>query len=235
MQLSSQRPSLKKFVEANRRKFLLVLAFSVIIAIGLLASWFALKALLNTEYPVLPVSSSGMSVFQSDFDSLVHAFEPTLHVGDLIVVQGVDASNVGSEYPNSDILVFHFPQSDSTQSGGLVVARVVAEEERNGIVYFRTKGDGLGVDTWPEVPSVSECDQWRDYRENYTWNGMISEKLLVGKVVFRVPWIGYLVLFVQTTSGMLVVFVVTVAIVLVSMAFWRRRHVEPSRGDIPTR
>jgi hypothetical protein len=235
MQLSSNRPSLKRFVEANRRKLLLGLAFLAIIGIGLLASWFALKALLNTEYPALPVSSSGMTVFQSDLDSFAFPFEPTLHVGDLIVVQGVDASNVGFEYPYSDILVFHFPQSDSYQSGSLVVARVVAKEERNGIVYFRTKGDGLGVDVWPEVPTVSECDQWHDYRENYTWNGMISEKLLVGKVVFRVPWIGYFVLFVQTTSGMLVVFVVTAAIVIVSMIFWKRRHVEPSREDVPTR
>ena len=41
-----------------------------------------------------------------------------------------------------------------------------------------------GFHKWPEILNVSECD---DYRENYTWHDMISEKLLVGTVVFRIP------------------------------------------------
>jgi len=81
-----------------------------------------------------------MCVFQLNCDDLMHPFERTLHVGDLIIVQGVNAMSVRVAYPNSDILVFH-----SYDNGGLVITRVVAKEERNGIVYFRTKGDGVGV------------------------------------------------------------------------------------------
>jgi hypothetical protein len=189
MQFLSQKSSLKKSIKNHGKKILKVLILLAVIAIGFRGFWFGLKAILNTEYPILPVSSSNMCVFQLNCDGLMHPFERTLHVGDLIIVQGVNAMSVRFVYPNSDILVFHFPKSDSFDSGGLVITRVVAKEERNGIVYFRTKGDGVGVHMWPEIPSVSECDTWYDYRENYTWHGMISEKLLVGKVVFRIPWV----------------------------------------------
>jgi signal peptidase I len=215
MQFLSQKSSLKKLVKNHRRKILNVLVLLAAIAIGFLGSWFASKAILNTEYPIVPVSSGNMCVFQSNCDGLAHPFEPTLHVGDLIIVQGVNCSTVRVAYSNSDILVFHFPKSDSYDSGGLAITRVVAKEEKNGMIYFRTKGDGVGVRTWPEIPSVSECDRWYDYRENYTWNYMISEKLLVGKVVFRIPWIGYIALFVQNPSGILVIVMIIIIIILI--------------------
>jgi len=159
-----------------------------------------------------------MCVFQSSCDGLMHPFERTLHVGDLVIVQGVDSRDVRFAYPYSDILVFHFPKSDSYDTGGLVITRVVAKEEKSGIVYFRTKGDGVGAHTWPEMPSVSECDSWHDYRENYTWNGMISENLLVGKVVFRIPWIGYIALFVQNPSGISIIVVLIIIILIAKFA-----------------
>ena len=215
MQFLPQKSSLQKLVKNHGRKLLNAFVLLAAIAIGCLGFWFASKAILNTEYPIVPVSSSNMCVFQSNCDGLTHPFEPTLHVGDLIIVQGVDARDVRFAYPNSDILVFHFPKSDSYDNSGLVITRVVAKEERSGIVYFRTKGDGVGVHTWPEIPSVSESDRWYDYRENYTWNYMISEKLLIGKVVFRIPWIGYIALFVQNPSGILVIVMIIIIIVLI--------------------
>ena len=218
MQILSQKSSLQKLVKNHGRKILNALVLFAVVAIGFLGSWFASKAILNTEYPILPVSSGNMCVFQSNCDDLMHPFEPTLHVGDLAIVQGVNCSTIRFAYPNSDILVFHFPKSDSYDSGGLVITRVVVKEERSGIVYFRTKADGVGFHMWPEMPSVSECDRWYDYRENYTWNGMISEKLLVGKVVVRIPWIGYIALFVQNPSGIFVIVMIIIIILIVEFA-----------------
>jgi signal peptidase len=215
MQFSAQKSSLKKLVKNHGRKLLNVLVLFAVIAIGFLGFWFASKAMLNTEYPMLPVSANNMCISQSNCDSLTHPFEPTLHVGDLVIIQGANAKDIRSAYPNSDILVFHSPKSDSYDSDVLITTRVVAEEEKNGTVYFRTKGDGVGVHMWPETPSLLECDPWHDYRENYTWNGMVSEKLLVGKVVFRVPWIGYIALFVQNPSGMLVVIMIIIVIIVI--------------------
>jgi hypothetical protein len=215
MQLLSQKPSSNKSLRNHGKKILKVLMLLTAIVIGFLGFWFASKVMLNTEYPMLPVSSSNMCVFQSSCDGLMHPFEPTLHVGDLIIVQGVNAVNVIASYPNSDILVFHSPKSNSYDSGGLVITRVVAKEEKSGIVYFRTKSDGVGTHKWPKMPNASECDRWNDYRENYTLNGMISEKLLVGKVVFRVPWIGHIALFVQNSSGIFILVVLTIIIILI--------------------
>jgi signal peptidase I len=234
MQVLSQKSSLKKLVKNHGRKLLNVLVLLAVIAIGFLSFWFVLKAILNTEYPILPVSSSNMCVFQSNCDGLARSFEPTLHVGDLVIVQGVNCSTVRVAYPKSDILVFHFPKSDSSDTGGLVITRVVAKEERNGMIYFRTKGDGVGVHTWPEIPSASECDRWYDYRENYTWNDMISEKLLVDKVVFRIPWIGYIALFVQNPSGILVIVVLIIIILIAEFAIptsaSKKAKAEPERN-----
>ena len=218
MQFLSQKSILKKSIKNHRKKILKVLILLTAIAIGFLGFWFASKVILNTEYPILPVSSGHRCVFQSSCDGLMHPFEPTLHVGDLVIVQRVNCSTVRVAYPNSDILVFHFPKSDSSDSGGLVITRVVAKEEKSGIVYFRTKGDGVGSHKWPEMPSVSECDQWCDYRENYTWNGMISEKLLVGKVVFRIPWVGHIALFMQNPSGIFIVVILIIIVLLTKFA-----------------
>ena len=144
-----------------------VLILLTAIAIGFLGFWFASKIILNTEYPILPVSSGNMRVFQLNCDGLTRPFEPSQHVGDLIIIQGVNCSTVRVAYPNSDILVFHFPKSNSYDSGGLVITRVVAKEEKSGMIYFRTKGDGQGIHKWPEILNVSECDTWYDFRKAF--------------------------------------------------------------------
>ena len=115
MQFLSQKSSLKKLVKNHGRKLLNALVLFAVIAIGFLGFWFASKIILNTEYPILPVSSSNMCVSQPNCDGLTHPFERTLHVGDLIIVQGVNAMSVRVAYPNSDILVFHFPKQNSYQ------------------------------------------------------------------------------------------------------------------------
>ena len=169
------------------------LFFIILIAIFFLLFWFALKIILNTEYPILPVSSSGMCTISVDCDGFSHPFEPTSHVGDLVIVQGVNATAVECN-PYSEILVFHTPKQNFNDEDRLIITRAIAKLEVNGTIYFLTKGDGEGTHKWPEPPDMQECNY---YRGNYTYNGMISEELLVGKVVFRIPWVGHLVLFMQ--------------------------------------
>ena len=145
MQFLSQKSSLKKSIKNHGKKILKVLILLTAIAIEFLGFWFASKIMLNTEYPILPVSSSNICVFQLNCDGLMHPLERTLHVGDLIIVQGVNTMSVRVAYPNSDILVFHFPKQNSYQKDELAITRVIAKEERDGITYFRTKGDGQRV------------------------------------------------------------------------------------------
>lgn len=45
---------------------------------------------------------------------------------------------------------------------------------------------------------------------------MISEKLLVGKVVFRIPWVGHIALFMQNSSGIFIIVMIIIIIVLIA-------------------
>jgi len=82
--------------------------------------------------------------------------EPTLHKGDYIVFKAVDAEELNTDYPNSDIIVYHKP----TNPDELIVSRIVAKEERDGVLYFSTKGDGNGMTKWPDIPLKSDYDPW---------------------------------------------------------------------------
>jgi len=196
------------------RKAIVILA---VLALALVGSWFLLRDVLGTEYPLIPVSSGSMCVFQVDCDGFTHPFGRALHRGDLVAVQGISGRDVQSAYPDSDIIVFHTP----SQEDGFTISRVVAKEEIDGVVYLRTKSDGQGTHRWPEMPDVKEYEYWSDYRGNYTRNGMISERLLVGKVVFRVPWFGYLVFLLFSYASVFVV--VALIILVIAVRFLRPR------------
>ncbi|MCK5299548.1 MAG: signal peptidase I [Candidatus Aenigmarchaeota archaeon] len=115
---------------------------------------------LHTDKPVLTVVSGSM--------------EPTLMIGDLIVVKGVDPSDI----EKGDIIVF---DTDGFINK-LVVHRVyeVLEAENvdelsgeKHIVYsFRTKGDN--------VVTNSHVDPW-----------IIHEKNVYGVNIIRIPYLGY--------------------------------------------
>lgn len=225
MHFQPKKPYLAKFMRGRGKRFLRVLALLAVVAIGLLGFWFILRVTLNTEYPILPVSSENMCTVKPHCDGFNHPFERTLHIGDLIIVRGVDARSVEVAYPNSDVLVFHTPKQNSYQEDALTITRVMAKEERDGIIYFRTKGDG---------EEIHEYDQWYDYRENYTWNGMISENLLVGKVVLRIPWVGHFALFIHNSSWIFVIVIIIIMILIVEFiipAFVRKKaETEPKKS-----
>ncbi|MEM2118240.1 MAG: hypothetical protein QW386_04395 [Candidatus Bathyarchaeia archaeon] len=215
MQSKPRKQGFAKLKGACKRRLLKIVILLLVLVVGLLGFWFALKFALNTEKPLFLVSSGDMCTVQGSCDGFTHPFEHTLHRGDVIVVQGANAENVNSEYPNSDIVVFRAPYAGPSQESGLVITRVVAKIEVDGVVYFQTKSDGKGIHKWPEPLSEMEYDVWSDYAGNYTWNGMISEKLLVGKVIFRIPWIGHLVFFVSNYSGVLIIVVLIILFIIV--------------------
>jgi hypothetical protein len=61
-------------------------------------------------------------------------------------------------------------------------------------LYFQTKGDGNGG-KWPAVPSPSEYDSVQLW---HTGGGVgVSESMVVGKVVMRIPYVGWVTLFLK--------------------------------------
>jgi signal peptidase I len=141
-------------------------------------------------------------------DGWTHPFSQTLHIGDLIIIQGVKPAQLNANYPDSDIIVFHKP----TNPDELIVHRIVAKEERDGIVYFYTKGDGNGFNKWPTTPEKTEYDPWN--------NGEgISEDLVVGKEVMRIPWLGHVVLFMRNSIGLPLVVALIILIIIIEFVF----------------
>jgi len=129
--------------------------------------------------------------------------------------------NLKTNYPNSDIIVFHSPNNPNE----LIERRIVDATTVNGTLYFFTKGDGTGSpDTWPAVPQTFEYD----YR-----NG-VSQDLVVGKVVMRAPWLGNAAVFVHDVFGVdnsyvalaaVAVFIVAFAVIEVAKLMFTRKPI----------
>jgi signal peptidase len=158
--------------------------------------WFGLRLGLNTDYPLLAVASGSMSTVQPD-DGWSHPFAQTLQTGDLIIVQGVRAQDIYAAPFNEsgrsgDILVFRL----SAGSEDLIVHRAVGVVVENGETEFVTKGDGNSV-PGPGSPTPAQN--------------------VIGKVVFRIPWIGHLALFMHDSSGVYLVLALIIIIIVVEL------------------
>lgn len=159
--------------------------------------WYGSRLVLNTDYPMLAVASGSMCMLPGPYcDGWSHPFERTLHVGDLIVVQGVRPEDI-----------YAAPYNESGRSGDIIVFRQLYGEDlivhraiekttlSNGtVVSFVTKGDG---NSGPDQP--------------------IPASHLVGRVVLRIPWIGHLALYMRNSTGILII--VALVIVLIVIEF----------------
>ena len=166
----------------------------VIVAVLLLvaALWFGVQIVLHSEYPMLAVASGSMCVLpDSGCDGWSHPFEHTLHLGDLIVVQGIAPEEIKvGPAPYGDIIVFR------QQSGGeLIVHRAIANDTVAGQLFFTTRGDGNTVQDPTPIPAGN----------------------VVGKVVMRVPWVGHLALLMRNPAGIYII--VGIIILLIGVEF----------------
>jgi signal peptidase I len=197
-----------KLKKAWKNEYIQTAAVIGLIILIVFSLWYGSQLALNTQYPVLAVVSGSMCIpYDGNCDGWSHPFDRTLHIGDLIIVQGVNPTDLNTNYPDSDIIVFHEPGNPDE----LIVHRIVAVNEVNGTLYFRTKGDGNGYDKWPKTPQTSEYDPWQEP------NGIpgVSQNNVVGKVIMRVPYVGHVVLLMRNPAGIFVVIVLVILLVIV--------------------
>jgi signal peptidase I len=169
-----------------------------------------LAPIQRTDYPLLTVASESMI--------------PTLHVGDMIIVQGgLSGTDISADYVDGDVIVFHNPRDRSD----LIVHRAV-EKHVDGETYFRTKGD--------HNPTL---DYW-----------IVLESDVVGKVTGIIPYLGHLILFLGTTEGLAIFVLLVVAIIGLGLASivlyvagkteakrraaWESENIEPELSHTPT-
>ncbi|MEM2921796.1 MAG: signal peptidase I [Candidatus Bathyarchaeia archaeon] len=157
-----------KIPSALKRNEIVRIAVSlVVIFISVQAGWLILKAAMRTEVPVAYVPSRSM--------------EPTLNVGDLVIIQGVNPPeiNVGT------IIVFYVPEHYGEDAYRIVHRVVKVVQLENGL-GFETKGDNN---------PVSDYFRWK----------YIPEAYVIGKVIYRIPYVGYLALKIREPIGITVI------------------------------
>jgi signal peptidase I len=187
--------------------------------------WYGSTLILNNPNPIVVVPTGSMCIpYDGTCDGFGHPFDRTLHVGDLLILQGVSAKDYKTDYPNSDIIVFHQPQNPDE----LIVHRIVSAEATDGVIYFRTKGDGNSFDKWPTTPQPTEYDPWAIPPSQKG----VSQDLVVGKVILRIPWLGHIVLFMRTPAGLVLVVVLVALLLIIEFVLpVLRKKKEPSMPE----
>ena len=197
--------SLRQMWKNDNFKTAVAVALIVAVVLGFV---FGLQMFLHTSYPALTVESGSMSIPYDGADnlalSLEHPFGRTLSIGDIIFVQGVNPNDLKTNYPNSDIIVFHDPDDPSI----LIVHRIIGVEDVNGTLYFQTKGDGNG-NFWPQTPTSGK-DPW----DSNNPPG-VPANMVVGKVVMRIPWVGWATLFIKDNSWGLPTVIAVIFLILI--------------------
>jgi len=121
--------TVRKFFKKNPAARVIILI--VILFVATYGSVAVLKLVLNTESPLMVVSSGSMI--------------PTLNVGDIILVRGADPNTITV----GTIIIFHSPYDYQMP----IVHRVLGISNDGGTTYFQTKGDNNpGPDGW-NVPA----------------------------------------------------------------------------------
>ncbi|MCS7120634.1 MAG: signal peptidase I [Nitrososphaerota archaeon] len=166
--------------------------YFILIIFAVYAFQAILTYALNTPYPLqTPISGS---------------MEPTLKVGDLLIVKGVNAEDiVAAPKPTGDIIVFKKPGSPEE----LVVHRAVQKYMVGGKWYFRTQGDNNPY-----------MDPW-----------VVSEDQIVGKVIFSIPYLGYVKIYLGTPLGMIINIILIILLLILENMTLSKRMKEESEDD----
>ncbi|MEM2947796.1 MAG: signal peptidase I [Candidatus Bathyarchaeia archaeon] len=162
----------------------------ILILIVVFGFYYGAQAALGTEYPALAVASGSML--------------PTLNIGDLIIVQKVDPSQIKADPKGltGDILVYK-------RGNELIVHRAVSiRPGENGVYLITTRGDN----------AFTNDPEW-------------SSTQLVGKVMARIPAVGNLPLFLHSERNMYILFLIIIVILVVLMLPFGSKEEKVSQKD----
>jgi len=154
---------MKAFQIIKKSETIKLLILIALMFIAIQGGIYSLKIMLNTDIPLAYIPSKSM--------------EPTLKVGDLVIIQGIDPK----EIKNGTIIVFYVP-GHYGEDVYRIVHRVIKILRIDDQIMFETKGDNN---------PVSDFIRWR----------YIPADHVVGRVLFRIPYLGYIALFKETLLG----------------------------------
>ena len=150
----------------------------------LIKIWNALSWVLVALVVLLAVALAGVRVIGlRPFAVLSGSMEPQYHVGSLVYVKETDAAALAV----GDVITFMMDESTVVTHR---ITEIVTDETDPETLRFRTKGDG-----------------------NDTEDGsLVHYKNVLGRVVFTLPYMGYVSNFIQNPPGMYIAMAVVALI-----------------------
>ncbi len=150
---------------------------------------------------------------------------PNLNIGDLIYVEKKNSSNIKVGSIEGDILVIQGP--DYYYENGLnpfffnnllnntpIIHRVVGKIQKNEKYYFLMKGDNnLLVDGAYKIINSSEDYSYFFIEYNKSDAIYVSEDVVLGVYIFKIPYIGYLKIF----FPYILIFIISIIIILICL------------------
>lgn len=112
------------------------------------------------------------------------SMSPTIKVGSLIVVQPTN------EYKAGDIISFHSEMLKN--DADVITHRISSVEAKNNLTLYTTKGD---------ANEASDTKQ-------------IIKDQIIGKYRFKIPLIGYLLSFIKTATGLILIIIIPGTIII---------------------
>lgn len=128
---------------------------------------------------------------------VTESMEPKINGGDLIFVKKIDNAE---EINENEIISFW----DPTNVNNIVTHKVVEKYFDDGKIYFKTEG----------------------INNNAPDSADVSEDLLIGKYITRIPFVGKISMFVQSTEGLIICLLIPLVIILSVDYFYRVKKEE---------
>lgn len=107
-------------------------------------------------------------------------------------------------YSEGDVVTRQIIEEDIT-----VTHRIIALEEKNGVTYFQTKGD---------ANNVADEDQF-------------TSDTIVGKVLWNVSYMGYIVNFARTKNGLLLFIIIPATAVILEESWRIKKELQRLKKD----
>lgn len=204
---NSNAKSLKTSIKKKRKK---IIIGAIIISVGFGSPFiinFLMQLILQTQHPLVICVSDSMN--------------PAINTGDLLLLQGKNPENIINgtiEGKEGDIIVYDAHGVWDGWIGGVpdepIVHRVVDKwyDNYTGKWMFYTKGDNEATNTNIDPPDSPHSPI--DYKFP------VPEDKILGVVIGRVPFIGYINIFLSDNSILLYLIIGILATLLVISVVW---------------
>ncbi|MBY9003906.1 MAG: hypothetical protein KGD73_08030 [Candidatus Lokiarchaeota archaeon] len=142
--------------------------------------------------------------------------KPNLYQGDLVIVMDKEPANIQAGYQDGDIVIIKGPEYHIDQgaepdfwdlpNNTQIIHRVIDKKLINGTWYFLTKGDNNALIDG-SIRAISKSEDYSIFEYNESNGIYIPQNAILGVVIFKIPFIGYLQEYGLLISIILIIFI----------------------------